>query len=125
VGAGETELLSLSSAALGVICTAIEGFASAAPAAALAAGVVEESCAQAASADIAAHPITQCAQRGASLPIDPARRLIEFIKSLLDRYWRFARRTKKVCGQSPQGRRAVMCCDDNRAYWRACQPVSI
>jgi hypothetical protein len=66
---------------LGFNCRVTAGFASAVPDSALLTEV--ESCVQAASVEMAAHPRTHCATRGASAAIDPAWRLSDVIKDPL------------------------------------------
>ncbi len=70
----------------------------AAPDTELLAGVVDEFCAQPASAEIAAHTRTQCATRGTSPVIDPAWRLIDVIKDPLHWHWRYPQRSRGLRG---------------------------
>jgi hypothetical protein len=96
-----------------VDCALMEGFAAAAVAlpvaVALPAAVDPELSPQAARANSAVHPITQCAKRGASLAIKPAWPLVNFIENLLGSApVSCTANPKRVAGQRPQSRRVVV-----------------
>jgi hypothetical protein len=101
------DVASLLASVLEVTCALMAGFA--AVAVAVPAAGLEESSPQAARANSAVHPITQCAKRGASPAIKPAWRLVNFIENLLESApVSCAPNPKMDCGPRPQSRRVVM-----------------